>query len=656
MKQAPLHPTDRDKHPPGEVFLRWRIDPLRRIERLIHDVGLLPRLLVAEAIVLALLYAGSMLLIGQLADSIQSSSIHGWYLLGKSVAIAIDGTLANSVGMLSDSATWYREAMSEGQVDQAQDVLDLTAQHSPVFTGGVVVVGPNHRILSADRPHASLIGHDLGTSWPEPTSGAGSAPSILAWGMLEPGTNRDTVAVAVPLSSPRPGSYLVGIVDSGQSEIDRILGAAVQLGQSGHADLLDQQCHVLFSTEPGHLLGSGDHPTFCHQMLARGQAAIGEARTEEPESAPLQGPHVMAHIPLSTFPWALEIGSSTAEVYGPSDRLRTGSLVALVVFTGLAFLATTISIRKVVEPVTALNATARRIADGEYTETISTPWGGEIGELAQSLETMRVRLASWAASLEEQVEKRTLELEQRNRDLEALYESLRQQEAQRQDLLGRVLTAQEDERRRVSRELHDSIGQAFWALALNLERLQSKPGCSEELRAELESLRTLATESLGDLRRLTIALRPAALDDLGLVPAIRRYAELYLREANVQFEVVEHGLEHRLAPFLETIVYRVVQEAINNVARHSHAHRARIELSATADSIVATVEDDGIGSDLSPGRWGVGLQGMNERASLAGGKLTVTSAPGSGTIVTLKVPRSTLPKRGNDEQRESPDR
>ena len=98
---------------------------------------------------------------------------------------------------------------------------------------------------------------------------------------------------------------------------------------------------------------------------------------------------------------------------------------------------------------------------------------------------MRLRLAGWAAALEEQVKRRTEELELRNQELHDLYDSLRRQESQRQALVGKILTAQEDERRRVSRELHDSIGQAFWALTLNLERLQSEADCPPALRAEL---------------------------------------------------------------------------------------------------------------------------------------------------------------------------
>jgi len=611
---------------------------------------LLPRFLVAEAVLLVLLFAASLLLVGRLAVSLETSQTAEWLLLGKSTGVAIEGLIADATGTLKDSAIWYREATASGQAGQAQNVLDLTAQHSPIFTNGVVVVGPDHRISAADQKHEQLLGTDLGASWP--TSGS-PASQAMAWGVPGGGSLGPSVALAVPLQSASGPSYLVGLIGYGNSEVDHILASAVRLGQSGHAEIVDQNCQVLFATEPGHLLGSGEHPTFCRAMTSQGKATIGRAATEVPEMGDLAGPHLMAFVPLQNLPWALEIGTSLTDAYGPADQIRNGIVTALALITVIAFLATTVVVHKIVEPVTALSRIARQIAAGEPSGGLAIPWGGEIGELAQSLETMRLRLAGWAASLEEQVTKRTEELAERNRELRQIYESLRQQETQRQALLGRILTAQEDERQRISRELHDSIGQAFWALTLNLERLQALDGCPPALQSELASLQKLAAESLRDLRRLTVALRPAALDDLGLVPAIRRYAELYLGDAGIDFEIIEHGMVSRLDPFLETVVYRVVQEAINNVARHSGATRALVELRRDERSLTATVTDNGRGFDRATQVPGVGLQGMAERALLVGGNLELGSVPGSQTVVELTVPLTTLSLRGLDESEQS---
>jgi len=624
-------------------------DPVATLKTAVHRAGLLPRLLVAEALLLALVFGVSLILVGYLAQSLKTSRISEWLLLGKSTAVAIESIVDNAAGTLKDSAAWYQEALLAGREDQAQNVLDLTAQASPIFTGGVVVVGPDRRVRAADRKHGSLLGSDLAGSWPATSGSLDSGPGFLVWGIAGNTAFPQTVALAVSLDQPASGSYLVGLIGGGQSEINQILATAVRLGQSGHAELVDSGCRVLFATEPAAFLGAGEHPTYCHTMDRSMQAGIGEAATEVPETGDLSGPHVMAFVPVPELPWRLMIGTSTSEMYGPSNALRNWSIVALVCFTALAFLATTVVVQKVVEPVMTLSAIARQIAGGQHTREIASPWGGEIGELAQSLETMRRRLSGWAAALEEQVKRRTEELEQRNQELRDLYDSLRRQEAQRQMLVGKILTAQEDERRRVSRELHDSIGQAIWALTLDLERLQSHPNCLPELRTELESLQKRAAESLADLRRLTVALRPAALDDLGLVPAIRRYAELYLREAGIAFRVADFGLTQRLDPVLETGVYRIVQEAINNVARHSGATTAGIELRVTGEVLTATVVDNGRGFDQIVTGPGVGLQGMQERALLVGGTLTVTSAPGAGTVVRLEVPHGPLLRRGQDE-------
>lgn len=629
-----------------------RAPRISTVKDLAHRSGLLPRLLVAEALLLALLFLASLVLVGRLSASIEASRTSEWLLLGKSTGVALDGLIDDATGTLKEGAVWYRDAAAAGQTERAQSILDLAARDTPIFTHGVVVVGPDHRVRAADNQHGGLVGTDLGPTWPSGPTRNGFPSTVLTGGWTG-GPLGPTIVLAVPLASNASSGYLVGLIGPGSSDVDHLLASAVGLGESGHAEIVDSSCRILFATDPGHFLGPGEHSAFCRASYAGGQATIGRAATDVPEKGDLQGPHLMAFVPLRSAPWALEIGTSLIEAYGPADQLRDGSIAALAAFTLLAFGATIVIVRKVVHPVTTLSEVAQRIAGGELTREITSPWGGEIGELARSLETMRRRLAGWATSLEEQVKGRTEELEERNRELAGLYASLRQQELQRQALLGRILTAQEDERQRVSRELHDSIGQAFWALTLHLERLQGLPGCSPELRAELASLQKLAADSLADLRRLTVALRPAALDDLGLVPAIRRYAELYLGDAGIGFDVVDHGLLGRLDPFLEAVVYRVVQEAINNVARHSRATRARIELSVVERILHAIVTDNGTGFDRGARPPGVGLQGMDERALLVGGALSVMSEPGQGTVVSLQVRLAPFSPRGQDEPEKS---
>ncbi|MBI3954343.1 MAG: sensor histidine kinase [Chloroflexi bacterium] len=343
--------------------------------------------------------------------------------------------------------------------------------------------------------------------------------------------------------------------------------------------------------------------------------------------------------PLTSGPYVAILEQRADVALALPLRLRQ----RLILFESLGFMVTMlvawVTTRHVVKPTERLTTAAQRIAAGEVEAPINVAAQDEIGTLAESLEIMRLRLQAWGSELEKQVRERTSELEERNRQSRLLYETLQSHERQLRSLLGKVLGAQEDERKRVSRELHDEIGQALSALTMGLERLEdARPEQWVNLMDQVERLRELAKGTLGDLRRLTVALRPAALDDLGLVPAIRRYAELYLGDAGVDFDVQEENAGSRLDPSLETVIYRVVQEAINNVARHSQATRAKINLSSRGDTFVATVEDNGRGFDPLVTREGVGLQGMRERASLAGGQLTLDSQTGHGTRVRLQLP------------------
>jgi two-component system, NarL family, sensor histidine kinase UhpB len=277
-------------------------------------------------------------------------------------------------------------------------------------------------------------------------------------------------------------------------------------------------------------------------------------------------------------------------------------LVVVLAAVALVVLANVYLLRRVVGPVQALTAFARqvdcatlgqRIPDAEPTS--------EAGELALTFNQMLERL-----------------------------------QAERREATGRVLRAQEAERLRIAQELHDQVGQELTAVLLGLSRICSQaPSCLEE---NVLALQDVVRDSLEDVRRIAIELRPEALDDLGLPSALAVLADRFSQQLGL--EVSEHLplSVGPLAPDVELVAYRVAQEALTNVARHSASSRAELTLECDPDRLLLVVRDDGLG--LAPGNSpSTGMRGMRERATLIGARLEIGNRrSGSGCEVRLEVP------------------
>jgi signal transduction histidine kinase len=215
--------------------------------------------------------------------------------------------------------------------------------------------------------------------------------------------------------------------------------------------------------------------------------------------------------------------------------------------------------------------------------------------------------------------------------------------AELQQLSARLLEIQEDERKRLSRELHDEIGQTLTALRIEISHAQALlrdgPTGPQE---RLERARELAERTVRTVRDISLLLRPSLLDDLGLGPALQGLAEDFSRRTGIACDVTETQLQDDLPETVKTCVYRVVQEALNNIQKHAAARRVAIDVKAGQAALVVSVADDGRGCDLSgraadrSGR--LGILGMRERATALGGTLAFNSSPGAGTRLVLTIP------------------
>jgi two-component system sensor histidine kinase UhpB len=215
-------------------------------------------------------------------------------------------------------------------------------------------------------------------------------------------------------------------------------------------------------------------------------------------------------------------------------------------------------------------------------------------------------------------------------------------EALRERLIGKIMVAQEEERRRIARELHDGIGQTLTSLAVRLRSLEEF-STREEAAAQAKVLRKIAAGAVDEVRRIARGLRPSVLDDLGLDEALRQYASEYQQTHGVAVDVqVEGRANQRLPTAVETTLYRIVQEALTNVARHAAAGNVSVVLHRTAALVKAVVEDDGCGFEVEvdgPGAGrGLGIQSMRERAVLLNGRVEIESSLGKGTSVFVRIP------------------
>jgi two-component system sensor histidine kinase UhpB len=382
-------------------------------------------------------------------------------------------------------------------------------------------------------------------------------------------------------------------------------------------------------------IGPDEHPgqRSPHFAAIESLMASGTAATllHEPRSGEGFEPHVMAAVPLSSSPFYVVIEQPVDVALALPIQLRNRLLLSI----GLGFMGTLVvawvTTRRVVKPTERLTRAAERMAGGDLTIPIEVVAQDEVGQLAESLETMRQRLrAAYEA------------VEQTNRELES---RVADRTARLGQVVRKTILAQEEERLRLARELHDETAQALAALTIALDRARDDlDGPSTDARERIREARAIAGRLLSETRRLILGLRPSVLDDLGLAPAIRWLCETGLADRGVEVSIDADQGGARLPGHVEVALFRIIQEAVGNIARHAGATHVRIGMSVAAEVARVTVADDGRGFDVARAMGpdgsdsSVGLVGMQERVAILGGSIEIRSAPGSGTEIVVEVP------------------
>ncbi|MGI6318614.1 MAG: cache domain-containing protein [Dethiobacteria bacterium] len=338
------------------------------------------------------------------------------------------------------------------------------------------------------------------------------------------------------------------------------------------------------------------------------------------------------------------------EVVNHIILVAVGTIIVAII---LALLIT----RSITNPLHNLIAAMQKVEHGDLSQRYSKKqgWGGVVEEQSISGHNFLKAKNSKLLPVIKNQDKKGDEIQQlgsffnkmmdslqtnwqKNRELQ---EQLEEKEKMRLHLLNKIITTQEEERKRISRELHDETSQSLTGLMLGLKRIQEADDINE-VRKLAADFREIILKTLEEIQWLSFELRPSALDDLGLYAAIHRYVKELSHHSGINIEYVQHKCKDlRLGSVVETTVYRVIQEALTNVIRHAEAQNAKVSIHCGDNNIEVTIEDDGKGFDytiLQKDHQALGLFGMKERATLVGGELIIDTSPGKGTRLTLRIP------------------
>ncbi len=482
-----------------------------------------------------------------------------------------------------------------------------------------------------------------GGQWPfanDPQVQAALRPEATNIIQLQPTGDTDP-PVAVVIAPMNAGGNLLGYL-AGELYLSHDGHELVPLltwEQSGHAEIVDGRGYIIAESEGGEIHDPGAHAAILQPFISNRQ---GGTAIHHPESG---SDHVVAYYPLESLPGGVVVEQPEDQALAVSHSMQRTILLYGLPALVIASAAAWFHAHSVMKPIRRLAGDAGRMASGDLESPIAADREDEIGELAQSFEEMRVKLraamdesAAWARELEDRVRDRTQEVEERNR-------ALAQLSAVRSQLLAKLISAQEEERKRLARELHDDTAQTLTALRMTLQTAEDAvaPPSGRAL-STLARARSQVDLALREIRKAILDLRPSALDDLGLGAAVRWHATHHLRPVGVKVHLDIKGDDARVSGPLATALFRIAQEAITNVVNHARAKNAHLSLVFSELAVQLVVEDDGQGFDpreiehpLDSGR-GLGILGMRERAALFGGTVEIDSRPGRGTSVRVRIP------------------
>ncbi len=522
---------------------------------------------------------------------------------------------------LGERVTWLKTAA-------ANPNLAFDDASSLYFDGGLARYNAAGQLVDAAPSLEAWRARPVSKSLPELRSGASpdqAGQVFFSPPLVDPLSGRESLLIGLVTAD---GQWVVGAVSLEQLGLTEIIVQArtrnaahvnethpeIVLGgvRSPAPDditafLVDASGRVIYHSDPTSM---GQDLTQHEGVREVIQGRAGATYHQEPDGREL----AVGFAPVAGPGWGLIVQEPWEALIAPIMRFSLLAPLTVVVAALVSGLAVTFGLRYVVHPLQTLDRQATRLAWGDFA-AVNEPVSG-----VQEIEDLRRTLAGMADQIR------------------------RYQEGMR-DYIAAVTTAQEEERKRLARDLHDETVQALIALGQRIEMAQKALDKDpDKARQRLAELRTLAGDAQAEVRRFSRALRPLYLEDLGFVPALEMLAQEIERQHSLTVAIKTEGEVRRLAPELELTAYRIAQEGLSNVVRHAQAKTACLNITFGSENLILRLQDDGRGFEppLNPAELAhtghFGLMGIRERALLLGGRLEVRSKPGSGTTLEVFLP------------------
>jgi signal transduction histidine kinase len=330
---------------------------------------------------------------------------------------------------------------------------------------------------------------------------------------------------------------------------------------------------------------------------------------------------------IASTPWLVMVEFSQQVVLESASRFLQRIIIVGAILIVIGILLAWIMSRNIIRPLNHLTAAATAIAGGDYSSAVNVDRRDEVGKLARAFNAMNSQVSRAKKGLEQKIAE-TIEINEQLRDLSAHLQNIR-----------------EEERIHIAREMHDELGQLLTGFKMDVSWLKKRLAGNSDpaILEKLEGMVIITDEAVRFVRKIAAELRPSILDDLGLIPALEWHNREFEKRYNIQVEFQSHVQDLKIPSTIATGIFRMYQESLTNVARHSGAKKVSAILDATDENIHISIADDGKGFDIGRAeRKTLGLLGMKERAIMIGGTLEIKSEPGRGTTILITIPLAVM--------------